>query len=66
MRKKLRAAAKKFGAVVEKACDGKFNYFTHPNNCAFGAPLPQSTGDFKSKKSAFLAAGINLKRRNLI
>lgn len=54
---KNRTIAIRFGAAVEQAGDGKFNYFTHPNNCAFGCPLPQAKGEFMSRSQAWEMCG---------
>lgn len=54
---KNRTIAIRYGAAVERAEDGKFNFFTHPHNCAFGAPLPQSQGDFETRDMAWEMCG---------
>lgn len=54
---KNRTIAIRFGAKVERAEDGKFNFFTHPNNCAFGAPLPQPKGEFETRQLAWEMCG---------
>lgn len=54
---KNRTLAIRFGAKVEQAKDGRFNYFSHPDNCAFGSSLQQSEGDFETRSMAWEMAG---------
>lgn len=64
--KQSMARAKRFGAKVEKAEDGKFNFFTHPNNVAFAAALRQPYGEFKTETEAWKECALSLYGRKLI
>lgn len=55
----------RFGAVVEQAVDGRFNFFTHPNNCAVGCPIPQSVGEYQTRKQAWDMCGAVIEAKHL-
>lgn len=58
--------AKLLGAKVERAGDGRYNFFTHPGNCAFAAALPQAVGDHANRKDAWLECALNLLARGMM